>query len=207
MWIISEIGSFASIISLALMPSLAMWIRILIGFIGAACLGYMVYTRIQSNKENEILCFSPEEIKDNMKKLVKTQGKVCVMSRDLSWVDSEIEACIVEKKTSVLIFAQKSTELTKRLIEKGVDVRYYGKWNFEPRTRFTVVRYNRENPQVAIAFSQDSVRKKERTVHRIYETVGNGCKQDKWINSLALDMITLCGLISEGESDDETHTP
>ena len=128
------------------------------------------------------------------------------MSRDLSWVDAEMEACIAEKKDNILIFAQKESDLTKRLISKGATVQYYGHLNFEPKTRFTIIRYNSANPQVAIANIQNSVRRKNGFKHVIYETVDCGCQQDKWINSLALDMMELCRVASVGEKNVEANT-
>lgn len=119
------------------------------------------------------------------------------MSRDLTWVNGEIEDVLTSKASSVVIFAERENEVTKRLRAKGIQVYYYGKLGFEPKTRFTVIRYNRDNPQVAIANTLETVRKKGKFKHTIYETRDQGQRQDKWINSLAIDLISLCKLASK----------
>ncbi len=151
---------------------------------------------------NEVVCESDEDIKATMKQVIKTQGKICIMSRDLSWVDPEMELCITSKSSSMLIFAEKSTELTKRLSDNGVEIKYYGKWKFEPKTRFTIIRYNTRNEQVVIANTQNSINKKGKIKHTIYQTK-KGNKTDEWINSLAIDMIDLCKTVSYGEEDEQ----
>lgn len=150
---------------------------------------------------NEVVCESDEDIKNTMKQVIKTQGKICIMSRDLSWVDLEMELCITSKASSMLIFAEKSTELTKRLSENGVEIKYYDKWQFEPKTRFTIIRYNTRNEQVVIANTQNSIHKKNKIKHTIYQTK-KGNRTDEWINSLAIDMIDLCKKVCYGEGDE-----
>lgn len=158
----------------------------------------IVYNISKEEQINELICESDEEIKSAMKKIIKMQGKVCIMSRDLSWVDAEVEACISFKSASMLIFAEKETELTERLKKCGVDLRYYGALGFEPKTRFTIIRYNANNPQVAIANTRNLIRKKGKFKHTIYQTT-NESRIDEWINSLAVDMVTLCKLVCDGE--------
>ena len=164
----------------------------------------VIYYVHKEDNINQLICQSDDEIKDAMKKIIKMQGKICVMSRDLSWVDCEVKACILAKANSILIFAEKETELTKELQNGGVEMKYYGNWNFEPKTRFTVIRYNKNNPQVAIANTQYSIRKKGKVHHTIYQTQNNN-GTDEWINSLALDMIALCKSVCDGVSYEQKH--
>ena len=197
--IIAATLNLASILGLVFIKDISLAWRIAILVVGCACIGYLIYDAIKYSQKNEIVCHNNEDIANTMKKLIKTQGKICIMSRDLSWVDAEMEACIAEKKDSILIFAQKESDLTKRLVSKGAIVKYYGHLDFEPKTRFTIIHYNRNNPQVAIANIQNSVRRKHSFKHVIYETIDSGCQQDKWINSLALDMMELCRAASAGD--------
>lgn len=132
------------------------------------------------------------------------QGKICIMSRDLSWVDCEVRACIVSKAPNVLIFLEKETNLTNELRDNGVEIMCYGMWNFEPKTRFTIIRYNTNNPQVAIANTQNSIRKKGKIRHTIYQTQRNN-GTDEWINSLAIDMIQLCKSVCNGEINEQKY--
>lgn len=202
---ICSLGTFASIISLAFTSQLNWGIRILIGVGGVICLCVLVYYDYKCAQINERICHTPEEIEEAMKELVKTQGKVCVVSRDLSWVTPEISACILQKKRDILIFVQRANDITSSLVKNGVKIKSYGT-NFEPKTRFTVVRYNRPNLQVAIANTLNTVRKKKNFTHTIYQTVGNNCYQDAWINSLAFDMITLLDSVSEEIEYEEGNT-
>lgn len=196
--IIEITASFASIISLALIENMPSWISYIIGVVGCISLIVLIYDYFKEKKPNEVLCTSDDEIKNQMKRIIKMQGKVCIMSRDLSWVDSEIETCICSKANSVLIFAEKETDLTKRLQASGVEILYYGVLGFEPKTRFTMIRYNTYNSQVAIANTQNSIRKKGKVKHIIYQTE-KGKREDEWINSLASDMILLCKASCRGK--------
>lgn len=196
--IITSLGTVVSIISPMFTSNLNPIVKYIIGGFGIICFIKLVIHDIRSQSDNEKICRSENEIKSTMKDLIKSQGKVCVMSRDLSWVDKDIEKCIIEKKDSVKIFVENEIELTKRLQAKGVQIKYYGMLGFEPKTRFTVIRYNRDNPQVAIANTENTIRKRSKFKHVIYETRDSACKQDKWINSLAVDMVTLCNIVFEG---------
>ena len=167
-------------------------------------IGLIIYYVSKNDETNQLVCQSDDEIKEAMKKIIKMQGKICVMSRDLSWVDCEVKACIISKAPNVLVFAEKETALTKELQEKGVEIKYYGCWDFEPKTRFTVIRYNTNTPQVAIANTQNSIRKKGKIRHTIYQTQQNN-GTDEWINSLAIDMIELCKSVCNGETNEQKH--
>ena len=176
--------------------------------IGIAGIGSLIYLFFKDKKENEVnerVCQSDEEVKKAMIELIRTQGKVCIVSRDLSWVDEEVAAYISAKANSILIFVEKETVLTQKLKVAGANIKFYGHLGYEPKTRFTIVRYNSVNPQVAIADTQNSIRKKGKFKHTIYQTVSNGSKQDKWINSLALDMMDLYNLVCEDEKNDKEN--
>lgn len=199
---IEAIATFCSIISLAFASVIPLIFRIIIVAIGITSFGFLFYDYYRESQTNEIVCHSNDEIIEAMKRIIKMQGKICIMSRDLTWVNTEVEACICAKAQSVLIFAEKESDLTNRLISAGVTVKYYGFLNFEPKTRFTMIRYNKSNPQVAIANTQNSVRKNGNVKHTIYQTE-NGRRTDDWINSLAGDMIHLCNLICSGEHNEQ----
>lgn len=195
-WILS-ISSAASILGLALGPGLPTWVRIIITVFGIACLVFLIFSEIKADSINEITCQSEEEIRSAMINIIKSQGKVCIMSRDLSWVNPEVSDCLKKKKDNLLIYAQKETELTKKLKEAGIQIRYYGDTHFEPQTRFTIIGYNKPTPQVAISRTQYTIRKRGKLNHKIYQTSMSGDERDMWINSLALDMIDLCELVSK----------
>lgn len=182
----------ASIIGLSFAPGLPMGAKILICFVGIACLIINIYFDVIRGRDNIMICHSNEEIETQMHKLIKIQGKICIMSRDLSWVNNKIEAAIIGKRDSMLIFAQHSTVLTKRLSSKGVPVFLYGESGFEPKTRFTIIRYNQTNPQIAIAKPSNNLKGKHTYNHKIYQAENVNGDTDAWLISLAMDLMELC---------------
>jgi len=202
---ILSFANVASILGLAFATQIPIGGRVVIGIAGIGSLIYLFFKDKKENEVNERVCQSDEEVKKAMIELIRTQGKVCIVSRDLSWVDEEVAAYISAKANSILIFVEKETVLTQKLKVAGANIKFYGHLGYEPKTRFTIVRYNSVNPQVAIADTQNSIRKKGKFKHTIYQTVSNGSKQDKWINSLALDMMDLYNLVCEDEKNDKEN--
>lgn len=203
--VITALASGASIVSLAFVPNLPQTLKALLVGVGIFSVIYLIYSEAKDDEINETVCHSKAEIKKVMRGLVQSEGKVAIMSRDLSWVDQKTEECISMKKDDVLICVQKETDLTKRLADSGVDVRYYGHTGFEPVSRFTIIRHNKKDLQVAIANTENQVRggKKSAFKHVIYQTLPNGKQEDIWINSLAKDMISLCSLIGKETDKNE----
>ena len=193
--IICALGNFASIIGLIAISNI-LWLQIIIALIGIASFVCLICLYVKESQINEVECKNNDEIKTKMLELINTQGKVCIVSRDLSWVDNTVKDAIIKKGQSMLIFASEETQLTKELIRKKIKVKYYGHLNFEPKTRFTIIRYNKESRQVAIANTVNSIRRKNRFRHVIYQTTGAN-QLDLWINSLAGDVIELMLKIEE----------
>lgn len=201
--VLVALGTVGSIVSLCFLFTLSLWGKVIVMVIGLGCFAYLIIDDYKSQKSNEKICKSDKEIKDTMQALIKTQGKICIVSRDLSWVDEDIEQSIIKKGNNIRIFAEHEIELTKRLENSGVEMRYYGALGFNPISRFTVIRYNRDTRQVAIANTQNSIHRNRHSFeHIIYETGENNCKQDKWINSLAMDIIELCEIATSGGQED-----
>lgn len=200
--IITAIANAAFIISIALAVQLPQFIRYIIAVAGVLALIVLLYYDKNSQLYKR-MCTSQEEINTAMKEIVSILGKVCIMSRDLSWVTPDIFKILTEKKSDVLIFAQNETDLTKQLSAGGATVQYYGKYGFEPVSRFTAIRYNRDYPQVAIAKTQNTMKKSHNIKHIIYQTGINDCIQDQWINALAIDMISLCKAVCKEERNEK----
>lgn len=200
---IPAICSGFSIIGLALSEILPVWLRVLLVLLGISCTIILAKDSYVKGQSDERICQSNEEIQACMKEIIKTPGKICVMSRDLSWVDEEIELQIIKKGEcgSITIFAEHETTLTKHLSNKGVKIMYYGHLHFEPKLRFSVIKYNLSNPQVIIADPQNNIRKGGKIKHVIYESGDN--RQDRWLTSLALDLITLCQEVFESAEKKE----
>ena len=189
----------ASIIGLALLNEIPFLIRIVLLIISSIAAFNLFREDYKKNHENIRLCKSQLEIEEAMKDLVRSQGKICIMSRDLSWVTSDIKNLLKKKKGNVRIFAQEKRPLTLELESAGVEVYYYGAFQFEPKTRFTIIRYNRPDHQVAIAETSSALKKKW-FQHKIYETKTDDL-QDRFICSLSLDLMELCQLACKREKD------
>lgn len=196
--ILVELGTVASIISLCFLFEPSSIEKAIIMVIGLGCFAFLIADDYWRQRCNEKTCKSKEEIKKTMLDLIRTDGRTCMVSRDLSWVDSEVEQALIGKGENLRIFVERETELTKRLANNDVQMGYYGGTGFKPNSRFTVIRYNKNTRQVAIANTQNSIRKKHKFKHVIYETGGNDCKQDTWIDSLAMDIIELCDIVTGG---------
>ena len=202
--IISAFGTFASIVSLALIPNIPYLIRIVLIILGAFCLVFSIVKARKETQINQRICTNEEEINNAMLEIIKSPGKIMIMSRDLSWVNGNknVKEAIIKKKESIIIYAQKPKSHIEELEKAGVKVKYYGS-GFEPLTRFTIIGYNRQSPQVAVSIpGQHSIKKKKKnkTRHIIYETSVTGPFQDKSITSLALDLQRLCELHCEGNN-------
>lgn len=191
--IVMAFATAASILSLAFISEIPLGIRWIIFIIGFICFGIIVKRHIFQVRDQYIECETEEETREYMRRWISSQGKVCVVSRDLSWVDEKVKQQMLKKKESLVIFAQNKTGLTEELSEGGVIVRYYGD-KFNPTTRFTVIRYNREDRQIAIATPSTHLARRNAYTHTIYQSgTSNDDTKDKWIVSLAVDLIVALG--------------
>lgn len=126
-----------------------------------------------------------------MRELISSEGQICVVSATLRWVDEETERVIISNKESIVIFVEKESTLSKKLTDQGVIIKYYGIYNIKLHSRFTALRYNRENPQIAIASTTNRIWRKSSMQHLIYQTNNKDLYYDQWINALSIDVIDL----------------
>ncbi len=201
--VVLSLASVASIISLVFIQGLPFLARVVITLIALIALGILLLRDYFQNQSNKRVCHTDQEIKEAMKDIIQSPGTICIMSRDLSWVDNEIKNCLLTKRESVLIFAENPTPITQELQNGGVTIKYYGPLSFRPKTRFTILRYNKLDPQVAIANTENTIRKKHELCHTIYQTLKDNSIHDQWINALAIDMVSLCDLACERISDEK----
>jgi hypothetical protein len=85
---------------------------------------------------------SKDKINNYMFKMLKTSGACEICSRDASWiVDERINPLLIEKssKQELKIYVHTKTDEVNALAECGAEVIEYGKFGFEPFTRFTIV--------------------------------------------------------------------
>lgn len=187
--IASAIGVFCSIISLLTFSKTPIWVKIIIAGVAIFCLSAMLILGIKNNMKNNIICDSEEKIKVEMKKMLQEQGKIVVMSRSLGWVDDEILVATGKKKDRLIVYAEKENDITKKLKDQGVTVRLYGRTGFIPKTRYTIIRYGRNDAQVNVAETHSRIRL-HRFQHIIHQT-SSAEEYDGYIVSLAIDMVNL----------------
>lgn len=194
--VIFAIGTAASIFGLAFISGAGIVWKIIFIFIGIASLIVLLIDACKKNQVNQRICTNEKEIKNAMLDIIRSQGKICIMSSSLSWVDEDIKKSIINKGRRITIFAKEENDVTVALKNAGINILYYG-CKFSPQTRFTIIGYDRDVSQVAVANPKHSVRKTKKLHHVIYETSPNGIPQDQWITSLAKDLMKLCELHCE----------
>lgn len=183
--LIGFVGSIASIVSLfwtggqwnTAKIALAVFIAVVIV---TAAIGLFF------NRETKI-CKSEQEINDFMRHWIATDGVVKVFSRDLSWVDDEMMGIIRKKGGDLYFYVQSENDTVKniRQMNPGCKFYYYGDYGFEPDSRYTVIRANKDSRQIAVALKQQKGFKKMR--HEIY--ISKESAYDKKILGLAMDLM------------------
>lgn len=92
---------------------------------------------------------------ENKKKIAKylaefmnKGGRTAILSRDLSWVDGEVQSKMIEKskRKELTIFMPRENEISRLLKEAGADIRYFGNAIHYPansiiRSRFTIIQW------------------------------------------------------------------
>lgn len=193
---VSAIGTASSILGLAFIPNVWLVLKIVFIIMGIVSLIVLFVDAYKKNQVNQRICTNEKEIKDAMLDIIRSQGKICIMSSSLSWVDEDIKKNIINKGRRITIFAKEENDVTIALKKAGITVMFYGD-KFSPQTRFTIIGYDRNASQVAVANPEHLVRNTKKLHHVIYETSPNGIPQDQWITSLAKDLIKLCKLYCE----------
>lgn len=197
--IIGFLGSVSSLISYFFIdkewPPLKI-VLLIVGILGTLVLGYVLFIMQNDNYKK---CKSKEEVNQFMKEWIKTDGVVEVLSRDLSWVDTEMQTIFAEKGEDLYLFVEKETEKTKRLIGRvpQSNIIYYSDYGFQPKSRFTFIHANKDNRQMAIAIKEEETPK--RFNHEIY--ILNDSQFDKKMMVLAKDLLDLLKCIRNREND------
>lgn len=136
---ISAIVSDVSLQSTIFAQKLPLGAKILIVLLGITGIAYLSHQTIADNRITETVLSSDEEIQERIKEIAKTQSEICISSKDLSWMNEEIESIIADNAANILLFVRSETAETRKLAGKGVRVKYYGETGFTPTTRFTLV--------------------------------------------------------------------
>jgi hypothetical protein len=100
---------------------------------------------------------SQAKINAYMRKLVSSAGRVVIFSRDLSWTgDESTKNLLLQKagKNELTIFVERPIPFTRELSKRGARIIPYEALKHVPRSRFTIMDFDREGARVAIGTKQ-----------------------------------------------------
>lgn len=190
--IFGHVAAIASILALAFIDASWTWWRVLLVAIGILGAVFIVICEIRDyRKKKVVVCKSTDEINQYMYSWVKTPGVVNIFSRDLTWVTEEIKHHLFSRGSDISICAEKDTPLTKELASHGVKIYLYGDWGYAPQSRFTMIRANKPDKQIAIA---KSTKQNKKIRHEIYETTDNFT--DEWLKTISSDLFEIVKAIN-----------
>jgi hypothetical protein len=101
------------------------------------------------------------DTKRYMQRWIQRGARTVIVSRDMSWVDEPIKHLLLEKarKNELLLFAQSDWPICRELSTAGAEVMKYGDLGWQPRTRFTIINYDRHDERVAVGLPLDKGRR------------------------------------------------
>jgi hypothetical protein len=100
----------------------------------------------------------PSLIREYMRKWVAHGGRVVIFTRDMSWADTQDIINTLHAKArrrELTICIQAPIALTNDLKESGAEILPYAELGHVPRSRFTIVDFEREGARVAVGGTVD----------------------------------------------------
>lgn len=99
---------------------------------------------------------SKNEINNYMQNWITSAGRVVIFSRDMSWAQEQSTVDILLSKArqnELTVCIEHDIPLTNDLRRAGAKIIKYGALNHVPKSRFTIVDYEREGARVAVGAS------------------------------------------------------
>lgn len=182
---ISFFGSCASFVSLLFIECEWQWAKIILLVLLVILI--LVSFCVLILRKDGVTCKSKQEIEKFMKDWIGTDGVVEVLSRDLSWVDDEMAYFLASKGKDLHLYVDEETSITQKIknVNAECNIHFYSKSGFTPMSRFTIIRANKDERQIAIAIKEEKGYKKLR--HCIY--ISKGSQIDKKMLALANDLL------------------
>ena len=156
-------ASYASLLSLFLtLESPAAirsdWQWALLGafFLSALIFSYLEYKDYVQTSPKKF--YNQAGINAYMCRWVSSGGRVVIFSRDMSWAhDSKVKDLLMAKagRGDLTICLEKQIELTAHLQRAGAKIVEYKDLGHVPRSRFTIVNFEREGAQVAVGVTEN----------------------------------------------------
>lgn len=138
-------------------------ILLTISIIGIA---FMIFWDIYSYVKSKPKIYrTNKEIDRYMYNWIDQRGRVLIFTRDMSWATSrEIKQLLMDKasRNELEICLPEPTPLTKELTQAGAEVHTYESFKDSPYSRFTIIRYGKDDARIAIGRNVDGL-------HRIDE--------------------------------------
>jgi len=156
--VVLQLSSWASFIGLYLTifplgTDRPTWHWILLVFTTLATAG-LIIRDVRDHLRNSPKFYKTEKsINDYMRRWVSSGGRAVIFSRDMSWAhELETKTVLFEKarRNELTICAEQSVQLTEELKAAGATVVYYGHLGHIPRSRFTIIDFEREGARVAV---------------------------------------------------------
>ena len=89
-----------------------------------------------------------------MRKWISNRGVTAIFTRDMSWAnnDTEVKKILFNKaqNNELIIVTPKVTKLSGNLKKKGAGVFVYKNLAINPQSRFTIIRYGRQDSAIAV---------------------------------------------------------
>ena len=127
---------------------------------------FMIFWDIYSYlKSKPKLYRTTKEIDKYMYDWISRRGRVLIFTRDMSWATSiEIKKLLMDKasRNELEICLPNPTPLARELAAAGAEVHTYESFKDSPYSRFTIIRYGKDDARMAIGRNVDGL-------HRIDE--------------------------------------
>jgi len=100
---------------------------------------------------------SEKKINEYMCRWVAAGGRVVIFSRDMSWARGKMVQNVLSdkaKRNELTICLEKDIPLTDDLKSKGANIITYGRLGHIPKSRFTIVDFEKEGARVAVGIHE-----------------------------------------------------
>lgn len=145
----------SSLPSLSSMHPAYLWVLIVVIIFNAGVAIFEVFDFFKTRPKKYK---SKDKINLYMCKWISSGGRVAIFSRDMSWADGEKVRDILKDKAiknELTICVEKNIQLTDELRKNGAKIVTYDHLSHIPRSRFTIVDFDREGARVAVGLHED----------------------------------------------------
>lgn len=154
---LTQVASFCSVLGVYLTITPANdarpWWHWIVIALGAGLTLLIVFFEIREQRRHGAKIFkSKDKINGFMYNWVSNGGRALIFSRDMSWVNEEIMQLLLTKarRRELTVCLEHSIDISERLKSEGAQIITYGNLGHIPRSRFTIVDFERDGARVAV---------------------------------------------------------